>query len=111
MALLPIRRRGLALKLGRLSLIVCALALLEVVRLWLPVTQVILGVVQDLAGLGTMGVWVTVVTRDNGGVVQEMQEAPAVAGQNNLLLCPLDGGEELRVIGLLELLTSLRHQS
>lgn len=118
MALLhPVVRRGLVLKLDRLPLVVRALVQLLlrlqllVFGLGLPVAQVVLGVVQDLAGLGALGVRVALVTGDDGSVVQEVQEAPAVARQDDLLLCPLDGGEELGIVGLLELLASLTHNT
>lgn len=44
---------------------------------------------------------------DDWGVIEEVQHAAAVAGENDLLLCALDGGGELGGVSLLELLTSL----
>lgn len=77
----------------------------------LPVAEVVFGVVQDLAGLGAVGVRLALVTRRDGGTVQELEDAAAVAGQNDLLLGPLDSGEELGVVGFFELLTGLIEQN
>lgn len=54
-----------------------------------------------------MGVGLALVTWRDGGTVQELEDAAAVAGQDDLLLGPLDCGEELGVVGFLELLTGL----
>lgn len=78
-----------------------------VLGLGLPVAEVVFGVVQDLAGLGAVGVGLALVTWHDGAVVQKLEEAAAVAGQDDLLLGALDRGEELGVVGLLELLTGL----
>lgn len=48
--------------------------------LGLPVAEVVFGVVQDLAGLGAVGVGLALVAWHDGGVVQELEEAAAVAG-------------------------------
>ena len=44
---------------------------------------------------------------DDWSVIEEVQHATAVAGENDLLLCALDGGGELGGVRLLELLASL----
>jgi hypothetical protein len=80
---------------------------LLVFGLRLPVAEVIFGVVQDLTGLGAVGVWLALVAWHYGGVVQELEEAAAVAGQDDLLLGTLDRGEEFGVVGFLELLAGL----
>lgn len=64
----------------------------------MPLAQVVLGVVKNLAGLATVSVWVALIARDNGGIVQELEQTSAVARQDDLLFCPLDGGEELGII-------------
>lgn len=51
--------------------------------------------------LGTSIAW------DDWSVIEEVQHATAVAGENDLFLCALDGCCELSSISLLELLTSL----
>lgn len=51
--------------------------------------------------LGTSVAW------NDWGVIEEVQHATAVTSQNDLLLCPLDGGGELGGVSLLELLASL----
>lgn len=78
-----------------------------IIRVELPVFQVVLGVVQDLSSLGAMAVWAALVAGDNRAVVEELQEPAAVAGEDDLLLRPFNGGEEFGVVGLLELLTGL----
>jgi len=95
--------RDLVRATGRL----CGGGLIVVVRLGAPVTQVVLGVVEDLASLGAVGVCRARVAGNDGRVVQEPQQAAAVAGQDDLLLCALDDGGELGLIGLLQLLTGL----
>lgn len=78
-----------------------------VLGLGLPVAEVVFGIIQDLAGLGAVCIWLAIVTRHDGTVVQELEEAAAVAGQDDLLLGALDRGEELGVVGFLQLLTGL----
>lgn len=78
-----------------------------VLGLGLPVAEVVFGIVQDLAGLGAVCVGLAIVTRHDGTVVQELEEAAAVAGQDDLLLGALDRCEELGVVGFLQLLTGL----
>lgn len=63
-----------------------------VLGLGLPVSEVVFGVVEDLARLGAVGVGLALVTWHDGGAVQELEEAAAVAGQDDLLLGPLDRG-------------------
>ena len=53
---------------------------LLVFGLRLPVAEVIFGVVQDLTGLSTMSVGLALVAWDHRAVVQELEEAAAVAG-------------------------------
>ena len=58
----------------------------------LPVTEVVFGVVQDLAGLGAVGVRLALVAWNDGAAFEELEEAAAVAGKDDLLLGPLDRG-------------------
>ena len=44
---------------------------------------------------------------DDGGVIKEVQDAAAVAGQEDLLLGALDDGGEVDVVGFFQLLTGL----
>lgn len=78
-----------------------------VVWVGLPVLEVVLGIVQDLPGLRAVEIRPALFTWHDGAVVKELQEAAAVAGEDDLLLGALNGGEKLGVIGLLEFLASL----
>ena len=62
---------------------------------------------EDLARLVSVLEGGSGVAWDNGGVVEEVEEAAAVAGEENLLLGALDDGGEVDVIGFFQLLTSL----
>ena len=58
-----------------------------------------------------MGIRRPGVARNNGRVVEEMEQAPAVPSQDDLLLGPLDGGGELCLVGFFELLAGLFSRS
>ncbi len=60
-----------------------------------PVAEVLFGVVQDLTGLVGVLEGGTGVAGDDGGVVEQIQEAATVAGEHDLLLGALDGGGEV----------------
>jgi len=47
------------------------------------------------------------VARDDGGVVEEVEEASAVTREEGLFLGALDGGGEVDVVGFFEFLTGL----
>lgn len=81
--------------------------LLLVVEVELPIFQIIFSVVQNLSGLCAVAVWAALITRNDRAVIEELQETAAVAGEDDLLLGALNGGDEFGVIRLLELLTSL----
>lgn len=110
-AQLPTARGGRAAELDWLLLVVDRPVLVRpqvlVFGFWLPVAEVVFGVVQDLARLGAVGVGLALIAWGDGGTVQELEEAAAVTGQDDLLLGSLDRGEELGVVGFLELLTGL----
>lgn len=72
-----------------------------------PVTEVVLGIVEDLSGLSASFVGRADIAWDDGGVVEELEEAHAMTGQDDLFLGAFDGGEELGIVGLLELLARL----
>jgi len=73
----------------------------------LPLAQVVLGVVQDLARLGPARVHGASIAGHDGAVVEEAQEPASMAGEDDLLLSALDGGGELGLVGRLQLLASL----
>lgn len=111
-AQLPTTRDGCrAAELGRLLLVVDRFVLVGpevlVLGLGLPVAEVVFGIVQDLAGLGAVCVGLALVAWHDGAVIQKLEEAAAVAGQDDLLFGALDRGEEFCVVGFLELLTGL----
>ena len=49
----------------------------------------------------------TDVSRDDGSIIQEIENSSTMSGEDDLLLCTFDSGRELNVIGLFELLTCL----
>lgn len=75
--------------------------------LWLPVLQVVFGVVENLSALGAILVHYAGVTWHDGRVVEQVKQATTVLGQDDLLLGTLDGGGELGGIRLFQLLASL----
>lgn len=48
------------------------------------------------------------ITGHDGIVVNEIEQAAGVAGENGLLLCTLDHGREVDIKGFLEFLAGLR---
>lgn len=89
-------RDGWAAELDRLLLVVDGLMLvlshMLVFGIWLPLAEVVLGVVEDLPGLGAVVIRLAVVAWCDGGAVQELDEAAAMARQDDLLFGTLDRG-------------------
>ena len=81
--------------------------LVVVTELGLPLAEVVLGVVEDLPGLAAVGVGLASVAGHDGGIVEQLEQALAVASEDDLLLGTLNGGGELGLVCLLELLASL----
>jgi excinuclease UvrABC helicase subunit UvrB len=73
----------------------------------LPVAEVILCVVEDLAGLVTVGIRGAGVTRDNRTIIEKMQEATTVLGENDLLLSALNSSSKFGLVCFLKLLAGL----
>lgn len=92
---------------GLVAVLAVLKALVLIDELGLPLAQIVLGVIEDLAGLAAVGVRLAGVAGDNGRVVEQLQQALAVAGQDDLLLSTLDGGGKLGLVRLLELLAGL----
>lgn len=88
---------------GDAALVAVGLSLV-VLDLGLPLAQVVLGIVEDLAGLATVLVRGAGIAGNNRSVVEQLEQALAVAGEDNLLLGALNGGSKLGLKGLLELL-------
>jgi hypothetical protein len=80
----------------------------KTLRLRSPISKIVLSIVEDLSSLGGMLIGTSGIARHNGRVVEELQQATTMLGQNNLLLGTFDGGGELGSISLLELLSGLR---
>jgi hypothetical protein len=55
--------------------------------------------------------WRVGVARDNGSVVDKVQEAASMLGQDDLLLCTLNSSCKVVVVGLLKLLARLHNVS
>ena len=70
----------------------------------LPLAQVLLGVVEDLARGLALGVRLALVARHDGGVVEQVDQLARLAGEQDLLLGALDDGGRVQVVCLLQLL-------
>lgn len=79
----------------------------EIVLLWAPVAQVILGVVENLSRLLSVVIRGTHVARYDRGVIEEVKKPSAVLGKDDLLLGPLNSSRKLGFVRFLELLASL----
>lgn len=76
-------------------------------KVWRPLPQIFLGVVEHLTCLaGVLECW-SCVAWDDRGVVEEVEYAPAVAGEHHLLLGALDRCSEMDIVCLLQLLACL----
>lgn len=73
----------------------------------LVVAKVIFGVCEDLASCLQLREGGVHVTRDDRGIVDEVQEPTSMFSQNDLLLSTLNRGGKVVVIGLLKLLAGL----
>ena len=76
-------------------------------QLWLPVFQIIFRIVEDLTCLACVLERCANISRNNGGIIEEVEETTTVTGKDDLLLGALDGSCELGGISFLDLLTSL----
>lgn len=79
----------------------------EIVLLWAPVAQVILGVIENLSRLLSVVIRGTLVARYDRSIIEEVKKPSAVLGQDDLLLGPLNSCRELGFVRFLELLASL----
>lgn len=66
-----------------------------------PLTEIILSILEDLASQGLMVIRLACITRNNGGVVNVVEQATSMAGQNGLLLGALNNSRQVDIIGLL----------
>lgn len=73
----------------------------------LPLTEVVLGVIENLSRSTPLLVALTSIARGDGAVVEQSEEAASVLGEDDLLLGPFNNGSELGGIRLLELLARL----
>lgn len=74
----------------------------------LPFTEIILGILKDLACQGLIVIRLTSITRNNRGVIDVVEQATSMASQDGLLLGTLNNGRQMDIIGLLELLPGLQ---
>lgn len=77
----------------------------------LPPLQILLGFLEHPASVVLVLVGAALLAWNHGDVVQQGQHAAAVASEDELLFGPLDGGCEVKVIGLLELLARLENNN
>ena len=73
-----------------------------------PMTEIILSILEDLASQGLMVIRLACIARNDGSVVNVVEQATSMASQNGLLLGALNNGRQVDIIGLLQLLTSLQ---
>ena len=72
-----------------------------------PFAKIFLCIVQDLASLCTMLKSRASITWHDGSVIKQVQESTTMASEHDLLLGTLDGGGEVEIVGILELLARL----
>lgn len=70
--------------------------------------EIILSILEDLASQGLMVIRLACIARNDGSVVNVVEQATSMASQNGLLLGALNNGRQVDIIGLLQLLTSLQ---
>jgi hypothetical protein len=74
----------------------------------LPFTEIILGILKDLACQGLIVIRLASITRNNRGVIDVVEQATSMASQDGLLLGTLNDGRQVDIIGFLELLPGLQ---
>lgn len=89
---------------GRIDLVIGSS---DVFELWLPLSKIVFGVVENLASLMAVLEDGASVTWNDGSIIEKVQETTAVAGENDLLLGALDGCSEFGGVCFLELLATL----
>lgn len=76
----------------------------------LVTAEVVFGIIENLPCYIPLRKCRTSIPWHNRSVVNQIQEATGMLGQDDLLLCPLDGSCKMMVVRLLELLSSLKSQ-
>lgn len=74
----------------------------------LPILEIIFRIVEDLTSFIGVLVWVSLITRDNWGIIEEIEEATAVTGKDDLLFGTFDRCGELGCVCLLQFLPGLQ---
>lgn len=69
--------------------------------------ELTLSVVENVASFSTVGERLSNISGHNRSIIEKVQESATVFGEDDLLLCSLDGCGKVVVVGLLELLASL----
>jgi len=72
------------------------------------VAKIIFGISKDLTRCLYLGEWWVHIAGYDWSVIDEVQKPAGMLGKNDLLLCTLDGGCKVVVIGLFELLAGLQ---
>jgi hypothetical protein len=80
---------------------------MDLLDILIPIAEVFFRIVENLPGCLTMEVRGMGITRNDGGVIEEVDETASLLGEQNLLLGACNGGSSVEVEGFLELLTSL----
>ena len=74
----------------------------------MPIPEIIFRIVEDLTGFIGVLVWVSSITRDNWGIIEEIEEATAVTGEDDLFFGTFDRCGELGCVCLLQFLPGLQ---
>lgn len=72
-----------------------------------PFTKVVLSAIEDLTCFFCVGEGGVGVAGDDGGIVEEHEEAASVLGEDDLLFGAFDGCGEVEVVGFFEFLAGL----
>ena len=72
-----------------------------------PLLELLLGIAQNLSRIVAVGEGLSLIARDDRSVVEEVEKPAAILGENDLLLCSLDGCGKVDVICFLNLLAGL----
>ena len=77
----------------------------------LPASELVFGVIEHLASFFAVLERLVGIARDNRRVIEEVEHAARLLGEDDLLFGALDGGRKVDVVGFLELLARLNQSA